>query len=147
MPNTSPVNFLLLVLVAALWASVNARMGGFAAINQRRDVILSGHLDKVPIDLAHRRLIFERDWKPLAWGIVCVSFLFAFIVILIPGIPELPPPAEQSRQIWTLCVVVSGYHAISGFFTMNHFFSERTYIAVFLANVAAASEHADDHSG
>jgi hypothetical protein len=144
MPSASSINFLLLVLVAALWASVNARMAGFAAINQRRDVILSGHLDKVPIDMAHRRLIFERDWKPLAWGIVCVSFLFAFIVILIP---QLLPQTEQSDEVWLLCVVVSGYHAISGFFTMNHFFSERSYITAFLAGVAAASGSVGDDRG
>jgi hypothetical protein len=139
MATTSSVNFLLLILIAALWASMNARMVGFVAINQRRDVILSAHIDRIQITMEHRQLIFDRDWKPLSWGIACVSFLFSFIVVLIP---RLLPESEVTETVWLLCFVVAAFHAISGTVTLHHFIVERSFIAAKLAEECRAHEPA-----
>lgn len=128
-------NALLLLLVVAIWASVSARMSAYAMINQRRDAILTGTADKVPLALEHRRLIFERDWQPLAWGAVVPSFLFAIVVGLIPFALN-----DTNVPVVILCTIVAAYHALAGFFTARNVIAETRFIASQLENPSPPSE-------
>lgn len=118
-------NQLIFAIIAAIWASMSARIAGFTSINQRRDAIILGYIDKVPISLEHRKLIYERDWRPLAFSIISVSFLFSFVILVLPC---FLPGSEVNSWVWVLCFAVAIFHFASAVLTIRHFIVESQFI-------------------
>lgn len=131
-----PLVSAVLLLLASIWAAASAKATTFATINARRDAIMTGHVDKVPITFAHRVHIFEHDWKPLAFGGIMISFLYAGVVMLIPFLFR----ADESLGLTAMCFAVGCYHALSGFFTARHGLIERRKIRQFLKELEVSAE-------
>lgn len=80
----------VLVLVASLWASVNAIVAGYEAVNRTRDRIILGEDGGRKMSLEHRELMFRNDWIPLKLGLAMASLAFALIIAFLPSFLEMP---------------------------------------------------------
>jgi hypothetical protein len=104
----------ILLLIVALWASLSAKATAFENINKRRDIILTGKIGTDELTLEHLRLIYESDWRPLAWGTTIASALFGLAVVLIPF---LIADTVDRRLVAIVCWLVAGYFVIAGVVT------------------------------
>jgi hypothetical protein len=71
---------------AGIWAVVNAVMTSVAAINERRDTVITGCLGGKALTKEHRRLIMKSDWLAMTSGVV---LLLIGVGLLIGFLPEL----------------------------------------------------------
>ena len=81
----------VLVLVASLWASVNAIVAGYEAVNRTRERIILGEDEGRTLSVEHRRLMFRNDWIPMKLGLSLASLAFALIIVFLPTFLEMPP--------------------------------------------------------
>lgn len=93
-----------LILIAATWAGTHAIMLGYTGLNSKRDAIVTGILNGVPIDTAYRKHLFTNDWLPLKFGLGLVALIF---VGVIASIPLLIPQEERTGLIWVLALGVA----------------------------------------
>jgi hypothetical protein len=124
----------ILLLLAALWASLSAKATAFENINKRRDLILLGKLDGEVLSPEHLRLIYESDWRPLAIGATVSSALFGIVVALIPYLVE---GTSDSRWITVACFVVAAYYVIAAAFTWRNMVREARLLERHLASIGA----------
>jgi len=83
---------LALVMVAAIWAALNTLVSAYKAVNDKRDVSITGKYEGQVISLQHRRLMLVNDWIPLKLGVAVTSLIFAFALVAIPFLSASPSP-------------------------------------------------------
>lgn len=71
-------------IIAALWVSGGVAVTSTQAINERRDVIMSGVLDGTPLSLLHRQTILYDDWVPLVIMMGLNNLVLAAFFIIGP---------------------------------------------------------------
>jgi len=99
-----------LAIIAAIWARESARGNSFDRVNQIRDRILIGKIDSTDITLSHRELMYVGDWRPLATGVAAVSFLFSFVIGLLPFLLD----SSGNVALTILCSAVGLYQLCDG---------------------------------
>lgn len=124
----------ILLLLAALWASLSAKAAAFENINKRRDLILIGKLDGTALTPEHLRLIYESDWRPLALGATVASALFGIAVALIP---YLVSNISDARWITVACFLVAVYYVIGAVLTGRNMLREARMLERHLASMGA----------
>lgn len=92
-------------LVAGIWARESARGASLDRLNQIRDRILIGKIGSDDITHAHRKLMLDAHWRPIATGVVSVSTLFALVI----GFISFLVPDGLHWSLVILCSVIGGY--------------------------------------
>ncbi|MBX4189331.1 hypothetical protein KW785_01895 [Candidatus Parcubacteria bacterium] len=123
----------ILLLIIALWASLSAKAAAFENINKRRDIILTGKIGTDELSPDHLRLIYESDWRPLAWGTIITSALFGLAVALIPF---LISDTFDRRLLAIACWLVAGYFVVAGVVTWINMRKEGRMLEAHLNRVA-----------
>lgn len=103
---------LVLTLIAAIWAAFNAIVTVYKVLNETRDQILLGTVDRMPLTIQHRRLMLYNDWVPLQFSVAVVSAMFGIAIIMIP---QAAADSADSRWFSSVCYVASALPILNGF--------------------------------
>ena len=90
-----------LILIAATWAGTHAIMLGYTGLNSKRDAIVTGMLNGVPIDAAYRKHLFTNDWLPLKFGLGLVALIFVVVIASIPLLVSEEEIVSAMLLLWT----------------------------------------------
>jgi hypothetical protein len=75
----------LVATCVGVWAVVNAVVTSVAAINERRDVVITGCLGGTPLTPQHRRLIMTVDCLVMTIGMVLLLIGIGLFVYYLPA--------------------------------------------------------------
>lgn len=94
------------------WTATNVVFSTIKLINERRDAILLGYLDKQPLTPEHKRLLLYTDWLPMWVGLAALMIVGSItLVTLWSWVPDVGLGHSVNRFI-TVASIVGGVLAL-----------------------------------
>jgi hypothetical protein len=95
---------IIISLLGGLWASTSVVFANSKIANERRDAVLLGTIDKVPLSNSHKKIILWYDWMPMALTNTITCILFSIFLFYLPKL--------VSDLNWVLKILCYGFAII-----------------------------------
>jgi hypothetical protein len=75
---------IILAIGVGAWTATNVVFTAIKMINERRDAIILGYLDKQPLTPEHKRLLLYTDWLPMWLGLAALMIVGSIALVTLP---------------------------------------------------------------
>ncbi|MCG2637548.1 MULTISPECIES: hypothetical protein [Bradyrhizobium] len=87
-------------LGVAVWGALNVGFTVAKMVNERRDAVIIGKIDKVDLSVEHKQLILRADWLPMIFVAVLLSLLTIALAGLVPQVTPTGWFTEFWKNVW-----------------------------------------------